>query len=53
MTSPLEVAMFNKLVHESPLEIIVFNKLAHERHLVITNVSERLQDKSTGDHHAY
>ena len=37
----------------SLLDATMFNKLAHERHLVITNVSERLQDKSTGDHHAY
>jgi hypothetical protein len=29
----------------------MFNKLAHESQLVITTLSERLQDKSAGDHH--
>jgi hypothetical protein len=31
----------------------MFNKFAHESLLVITMLSERLQGKSAGDHHAY
>jgi hypothetical protein len=31
----------------------MFNKLVHESLLVITMLSERLQDKSAGAQHAY